>query len=660
MTTPAAGISTVLVTDAPQRVTDGTGASLLFTNTDENNEIWVSYQQAQAGSPVSVPVPPLGNVTMTDAKPMWAVCDPGNTASLLMLIGGTSFAPSAVQIATQILPLAVDIAEQIAATGLTLIGAPELIYNVLPGSAGTPGRFGLTMAGIYDNQADEDAQTTGWATNIGRPVTCSKWYGKPGQFPTTLADQKLQKMVDLGLYAYICFQPAYNPPTADDLTAMVASINAWKALGMKIGGVIFWQEHQLHLTAAQCIAVYQFYYAALHAVAPVCVDYAGSHIDEMDAYDPGAAYQDILLVDMYASTYQTGQLDHPVAVAKSYGKPWGLGELGNKAGAAPGPGNDKVISFMGDVTGLVNGSTQLDCFMWYQDNTNPAGPNYIDPGDPTDFRIPLLGTLNDAVLASGVTPTTIPHNSSLILTPSNPSTGAGYAIADRLSYDLFVNLTAGAGSTVPFAKVQMFWRNDDSHGASSIDVQSWLVPMGVSTSTGTLIRGKGPQAGQFLALQISNLDSVTCTVAAEVNKTSRQIPFHDWRWEAPSSVAIPGYTLPAGNGSLNSLGCVDMLSVPAGGTVKVLLSLFAGDVWVRLGTNASSAVITASLQPQPGSQWDNNGGWLLNELLSGTTATGPGDFTGKVTFPRAPMMVAFSNSDSVAHNVAASFIPLDH
>src|SRR5262249_48961221 len=157
----------------------------------------------------------------------------------------------------------------------------------------------------------------------------------------------------------------------------------------------------------------------------------------------------------------------------------------------------------------------------------------------------------------------------------------GYAVANGLSYDITVNLTASTSSTVPFAVVTLSWFNQDSVTAQPVSVQSWTLPAGTTGTAGTITVGAGPQRRQLLQVQIHNLDTVQMSVAIQLNSTARPVQEDNWTWDVGNSPTIPTYLLSNPPPFSNTLCLQSQSSVPAGQTFKRLCSLFAGEVFVR-------------------------------------------------------------------------------
>lgn len=747
----------ITVTDTPQQIISGSAAAganqapaiptLLF-NTDPANPIQIGPVGVQFGSNSGYVLQPLGSVVADGQSDEYAVCGPGLTAGLSVAPGysGATVSPSQLVQVAGLSTLAVQIAQQILKTGVSLVPAPELLYGGGSGSGGGGGTAGFNFIGARVDPRGYNPPTGPpvYAVNdyvgpsqfydsvVGRVVAQqgTKWYWNEGQLETTLAALTadwpglitwMQQTAVPNLRVIISVRPDRTGVTASGTlnahgTSQAAALASMlSVLTTNFPNVTFigvpWQEPQGQTNAganffpftytsggSQVTITYDNYVQAygptiLAGVGSLCYDCEftpeqAARCFQAQFFNPARPWTHFYC-DYYAASYKNGvRLNAPyqgagpagglVSLATSNNLIFGIAEYGDSASgtsttqAIYSAYIDHIIAVVGGITNVPSQGGDVTWFSGtaYQGNNVIQSNGFSIPGvdlagtasgddgitDLYDALSNATGTGGTGGGGSGVV--TVPAGGSLNLAPINPSPGGGYALANGLSYDISIVGTAGAGSTIPFYTVQMLWKNADIAASKIIHEERWNLPLGVSTSTGTTGVGRGPMHGQFLNIKLINQDTVPCQLVFNLNSTGRPVSEHDWQWDAIASNNVPTFTLPGTNEAYsNSLGNMQAISCPAGGSVSRLLSLYAGAVYCRLGTAAAAAVITVTLTPQPPAVFGTAS--MLNELLSGTGASGPGDLSRIVYFPRAPVLVTFSNSDAAAHNVFARFIPLD-
>lgn len=653
--------------------------SYLLANTDEQSNIYISTSSSivPVGSNVFT-ISPLGTISLSSAQQWWACSDTNATPALSILPGGTNWAPSPSDIADVISPLAAEIAIQIAQTGVSLLAAPTLLYNFQSISPGTPGPVGATIVGPNYNLpgSQTDAAITTWNTNVARTATCGKvFYQDSTTWPTSI-DNKLQPYLDNNMTAYICLQPAFNPPKASDKTALTNFLTMIKTAGLN-AVIILWQElgRPSGMTSTLFTAMTQFYSSTVRALYPLAIVYdstIGCGTAAASWFSgPNNTFVDLILQDLYASSFPGLKADQPggsMSVADANGLPFGFSEIGSQAGTAPLPSQSTVTAYLQYILSVM--STRLgaaktnDAVMWWNGGgPTSAGNVPLFPNDviqANDFRAPLLQQIFDTLTqqSSGGTNVTIGAGAGVNMTPLTPSPGGGYASATAMSYDLTLRLTTSTGSTNPFVSVILTWYNTDSTSTEAVQTVTWHVPVGATGTTGALIVGRGPMRGQFMKVRLVNRDSVTVTVnELQINGTGRTIEGDNWYWEASGSSAIPGFTLPgAGPAYSNTLGSIPNTSIPASGSKTWLLSMFSGQVWVRCG--AATTQMEFSLVPQPTSQFSTAP--IAHEQINQQGPGGENEFTAIMFFPRGPVLLTLTNDDgTAAHNASAEFIPLN-
>lgn len=668
-------MSIIQVSGQPQQVWAQSADTTLY-NLDQVNSLWVGT----TSSP-DVPLSPLGAFVLEGGSTYWiAVSDgtgnqggydqTGIVVQVAMMVGlkGAIASPADIAAALVGSDLATEIAEAIVGSGIPITGNPILLYDV--GGGGAPGQVGLfgctnVLSGSYNGTMDQAIKN--WGHNVGRTIQCRKLYFSLGEgFPTwaqLTGGQKayFQACIDENVQAWICYNPNANPVTPSDGAAMVTSLNSFVAQGVPIRGAVFIQENwqfgaggpngpQPWMTAANFKSIYQTHYPTLHAAGYlVAVDFGGQEPLQIPNWDPGAAFYDVVAVDYYFGNFKAGKLiDTTVALATAGNKPLGVFEMGNSSAAgSSGPPQQTVIdaiNYLATTAGkYVDAGGQLDAWMWYQVDGG-TGPNIITT--TTDYRdVPLQNLANvvEQVGTPNAAATTIAAGATLTLQPLEPSPNAGYASADGLSYDFQLIGMAGASSTNPFVTVTLTWWNEDDPNARRVDRQKYHLPLG--NSTGSIIAGKGPQSGQFVSVTVKNEDSVSCQIQVQMNSTARNVLTHHWYWDSASSVAIPTFNSVGGTDFADSLGSLASQSIPASGSKSWLLSLFQGEVWFRAHADAGGFV-TVQLQAQPTNAFGTG------NMLTAQLPAPPGEYDNIVVFPRGPVQVTFTNSDTIAHVIS--------
>lgn len=580
-------------------------------------------------------------------------------------------------------PLA--IAEQLQGQGFSFVSPPIALYTLTQQSSGSgsPGAFGCTTAGTYASQAAADQQILTFNANVGRNATVRELFTqwKSGMPPITNPGQDGQQAIDEGIGVYINFQPTPNVPSAQattDANNILTSLSNLHALGMKIAGVKLWHEPQVgsnNLSGPQFVALMQFYYPLIHGMGPapgwrlgVCHEgFAVSNSTILNAYDPGAAFQDFIMVDVYGVEYINSgkRVDDVFTLAAGYNLPAGIGEF-NTANRKGTLSQTDGTTFLNYILGLANnqlaGGHSLEALMWYENNTGTENPNETIASS-SDYRVTLLQQINDAVTTgttAGGGPGPINPGTTTTLTPNTPATSnPNFAVATGFSYDAILLLKAGAGSTNPFVRVNLNWHNQDITTAQPVRKQSFIFPMGVSTSTfGTLIRGTGPQHGQTMSVTIQNLDTVACTYQAIINATSRNVTRHDWRWEAAGSVGIPGFTRANAADDAVLYNTIGSATVNAGTSSSWLFSVYTGQAYLLLKVTGAAGTNTVhfTLTPQPASEFST--AEMFSTFLPGSGATGNETFF-TIALPRGPLLLTVNNTDANNVGVVATIIPIE-
>jgi hypothetical protein len=671
---PQGGPVVVPVTNTPMQLCPslGKGSSIFILNTDDTANLFIGIN---AGiTPQNSLIVPAGASIVQDAsQTVWAFTDSLNPPLLAQLspaVTQYNLSPEQVLTTIDIAALATAIAVAITTSGVPLLSAPVPMYSVTQ-SPGTPGMFGATFTSAnWGSQGAADAAVTGFNTAVGRTATCMKLYYSQGQFPQTIGIPE-QQAIDTDLKVYVCFKPTFSPaPKASDTTAMIATLQFLQSNGITIAGVIVGQEPEAWYnyhggpTPAQYVALVQFHYPGLKTAGyRIGMDHDGSSQGQWASFDPGTGYQDFDLCDFYGPVWlnkggTSGTvLSGIAALAASYGVGWGLGEYNtanDTSSLSSSDGTSYLQAINSQAVATLTGGGILEAFMWYQGDGN-TGP----PLTSTDYRVPLLQTIHDTVAASNQ-PSMLPSHTSVVVPPINPSMiDPNLAPANTISYDGLLVLTAGTGSTKPFVKVTVSWRYLLSNGGEyKMRSQQWIVPMGTEGTSGTFIDMLGPQHGQYVEIQLFNLDTVAATYQLQANATSRSQDLHDWRWDASSSVAVPGYTL-AGGADGNTLYVTFSATIDTGDTSSWLMGMFAGQAYLNLKVNGAAGTNTVhfTLIPVPQSEFS------AVEEFSAYLPAGSGITQNEAYYtfacPRGPMELTVVNNDANNVTVTAVLVPIE-
>ena len=686
---------------------------LLLVNLDQNDNITVGPQNVQPNDINGYVITPQDAISLPGDEPWWCVTDSLNPPLMLQVLpGGGNWSAGALAIAGQIAAsgLALAIAEEIASQGLSLVASPTLLYgsNNIPTPGGT-GLVGVSLIGYNGLQPDTltnyQAEVSGWNHDVGRNMGTNamkryyKYWNDPRnssgvtEFPSAASDsQKCSIIASQGTKILVSLKPAIDPTGNYNANTIAYKTTTFGQEFTKLvnavaylvsvcpHGVEFtlWQEANLDPTnfgstdttvAGPNYSKYVNYYGPAFNVPNqtskqiLVYDPVTSQTlkNNQDFWDGGsyAAQLSNLVMDAYASDYtktggQTRFADvHSYLVGLINSKGWNGGYW--EWGITNGPtvqmtGNNNInFKYWNEHWIIPTLATwpNADC-VWYVSGT---GQNYpLNSQNGTTAVDEIQKTFDSHTSAPG-TGVTIAAGATATLVPNNPSPGAGYAVADGISYDITVNLVSGAGSTNPFATIELNFLNTDDPNAQPVRTIDWSVPCGTAGTTGTVVVGEGPQRGQFMSVNITNRDSVAITVNIQLNSTSRPVAVHDWEWDAKSSVAVPGFTAAGGAGShTNQLGAINGTSVVNGTPLVLLFGMRAGEAFLRLG-GEGGAHLQYVINPYP--QGVMGSAALVNE--SPTV-----EFEEYIILPRSPILVTVTNNDAAsAHNANVQIVHRD-
>jgi hypothetical protein len=576
----------------------------------------------------------------------------------------------------------VEIAQAIQEAGISLLGAPALLYNnsaIQP--AGTPGLVGATISNSWFPSGTTEAQAiTDFNTYVGLPLgnqVQRVYYGQlpngNGIWPANLSGQPVAAIIATGAKLQVCIKPALAGLTNATLAAseqqnILNTIALLNAANVNFD-IVLYTEPNIggHFTsAAQFIAYWALYAPTIRGATCTatgenvkCIYNPASYGNNSAEYYPGDAAVDVVSLDYYGTDWKAGITpDDAAALADNHLPdpiPFGISEWNAVTSESDTITTAQYNSF---ATSLINfmyarlaaGKDNWDVIGYFGINVQSSPLNQINSS--SDFKVPAnQNAYNDLTVAPPATPgIVIPASDSKTIPPITPSPVGGYAIANGISYDITVTLESNTtGSTVPFVILQVNWFNIDMAGAQAVATKHWILPIGENGSAGTVITGAGPQHGQFWELKAVNEDTEPCTLIIQANTTSRTVADDAWYWDAAQSVNVPGYTEP--NATPVFTGCLcslDEVSIPGNGSKSYLMSLFDGEVYVSF-SSGTGGDLTFQIIPQPVSL--TTGSAIYNQTTASDSRT--------VILPRAPCLLTILNPNSSAVNAYAQVIALD-
>lgn len=688
--------------------------SVLFVNLDNGDFITIDDNNgvSPGTSYNGAVLPPGGSIALPANSTWYAVTDQTDAPTLQVTLGGNNWTIPIGDIATQIADsgLALAIAENIAAQGLSLIGAPKALYGGLQPRTGA-GIVGVTLDkwAYVPNTSDDFKQYPVWATKVGRPFSgCRRCYSQEGDVPSSSSnDGNAANSATNGFrvdHSLKPFRDATNTygnnkipgqgslTFAQHLTAIKSAVVYLQSVCTNGLTICFWHECNGNgqngpfgsggpygpTTTPQdqtnFHAYHNFYQQAckkatnpaLTADVETAVCVAAYSPNSMVGYIVGCNGVQVYAVDYYAHDYASKKTTVPPAVDSvraqcvTDGTKLAYWEIGLTNGSA----NDSVSDINTWITqemisknvAHMQAGHPMGDTIWFAAPSSGPGPsrNALGSGAAGNCNDPSV-IANTASLFDNLS--SLPSNvisvgagASLVIAPLKPSPGAGFAIADGLSYDITLALISAGTPTVPFVQVRMDWFNNDATGGIPVETQIWRCPIGATGTVGTNITGVGPQRGQFLQITFTNLDTVACTVQIQVNSTSRNVESHDWRWDVNASVNVPTFNLANGGDFGNDLGAMNQVSVTSGGGQKrYLFGMRSGWATVRFKPPAASTM-DYDLQLMP--QSDMGSASLLFITLASTDQ----DYVATIRLPRCPVAVQATNHDGTTNRNATAHI----
>jgi hypothetical protein len=623
----------------------GAGQSVLIVNLDTTSNLFIGRSAGIAVGNALLIAP--GASSIEDAsRSIWGFTDADVPPIVIQVSPGTSqynLGPSQIIDTIDVAALAAAIAAGIFATGIPIVANPIPLYDIASTSGGPAIGFG-TNNSTYAAQVAAGVTGLSSAIDYNGPTGSGMVNGIPASWPgpgITFPG---------GITQIVNVQP--------DIATTLAGLNdaRWNAYvaGAPNGSIIMPYHEanlpKLGLNPSQVQALDNRLIGLTHAVNPTLIYARGlatspqveSGNDPTPFITPGMDFygMDGYQADKSNRTAETqfGPMLAAIQAVQANAK-IGIIETGTAL---------TLSTWMNDVAAFAIANNLVLVQTFFGSGTGSQPFNVL--------MVPALNVVSAELAATSSSPT-IPAGNTATLTPIAAQTSpvAGYANAQGLSYDILISLNAGVGSTIPWLKFVMHWFDDDASNAREVSQQQWCLPMGTNGTNGTKIQGTGPQRGRYLKITAINTDTVACTIQVEVNSTSRSVTQDEWVFDIGASSTVPTYTkAPDGGTNVKQLAGVEARAVPASGSLSYLTGMKDGSAYVRFGTAAATPVITVTLTPQPDSVF--NQVTLLNELLEGTGASGPGDFTDTILLPRAPCKLTFTNSDTSPHNVFASII----
>lgn len=276
--------------------------------------------------------------------------------------------------------------------------------------AGTPADYGLA-ANDYKGARTIFDGLIGVASGAAKIFLGSA----PGDTPTTPNGQ-MTAAIAAGLRIYLCYKPAFNPPTATERTNLMASINAMKALctssgtGASIVCVILWSEvnNGKDMTAAQYIAAINFYGGAITSAGYKLGHCGIGGLPNWSTWFSAHSFTvpiSFVTIDYYGSAYGSGVRldasgpDNVNTISAGYSPPaaFAIPEMADTADSST-PSQAVITAWLTYIQSfLANRATlglpNADC-IWFN---GPGTRDLII--SPSDFRIPLLQSFIAAITA---------------------------------------------------------------------------------------------------------------------------------------------------------------------------------------------------------------------------------------------------------------------
>lgn len=675
-------------------VTAVSNQTLLLVNQDSNANITIGDTSVTSLDTGSDTIPPQGAMSVPANRAWYAIADIDVGAQLQVTLGGGDWAASPAGIADAIIAAGIPvlIAQELTASGISLLAAPQQLYNV--GGVSQPGTAFTSLVGwsvptqcfhtgcYYQSLAGPGQQDAGDSafqavvkrglSNNRPPITKKFW--NPGDYHTNGNFNNLANYYSYGTTVIICLQPIFNNTTnhlaAGEVTNVQNFITAIQALGATPTNTIlvFWQETQDKITSTQFTNGLNDLATVLNAAGiPVAVDVAthagtASGVTYINAAFASTCTISHVAADYYAPAWNRNIFLDPLAnAADAHNVPFSLFEFG----VAPGNFSDPTVPsrYFAYITGFFQARQQASKnnghFVWYDGQCSVTGAGDLTAPilNATDPRAAMYDTVFDTLTVSansGSGGITIANNHTTTLTPLNPSPVGGLAAVNDLSYEIALGLIAGVGSTQPFAHVILTWYAFDqlAKNQTVVDTVGFYVPMGTNADPNgpLVIRGSGRQRGSFMTVKVNNFDSVACTLQFLQLMDTGRIGHRDaWTWDInnTNSPNVPGFIL--GNAGSNSLevGRASGINVNAGATVSRLVGIFAGRIYYRVHVSGlTTDQLEWNVEPLPTNIFPATT-FYVRKFMGNTVI----EFEGEFVAARCPLLINMTNNASVPATV---------
>lgn len=225
--------------------------------------------------------------------------------------------------------------------------------------------------------------------------------------------------------------------------------------------------------------------------------------------------------------------------------------------------------------------------------------------------------------------------SSVSIAPGTQQTFTG--MISRTGYEIMLQLVnATTGSVKTPVKIFITWL--DTTSGIVVEKQLWWVSSGDSTGA-HIINGHGPSAGNQVKVQVTNFSGAAPSLLASVTllDVARTYAGHEWRTDTTAGPVYPGFTAMGSDLEAGIIGAVATQSVPAAGSVVLLLPLangpFAATGFTTSGTTDGEFAINAALDPLV------NGVATPFDQFSDTK----GDMAGQSSLPRQQCTLTLHN-----------------
>lgn len=227
--------------------------------------------------------------------------------------------------------------------------------------------------------------------------------------------------------------------------------------------------------------------------------------------------------------------------------------------------------------------------------------------------------------------------------PGNATHDTGNLSIPQIGYEVLIDVTFASTPTNPFVKVSMLWTDSTTGFQIANDT---FYAAGPNPGMTIATHARGPTKADTLKVSYTNLDpSALVTVGVTVLNNSRVYPYDMVRWinSTVRGSTIAGFTLASLSDDPSDLGHVSAATVPASGSLDILLAPGHGG-WVNLaGAYGSSAILNSIITvfSVPTSEYSGTG-YALRTQAAQTSWT----FTFKA--PRAPMHIQIFNGTTTA------------